>query len=217
MTLIELMVTLVVGSIILMAAFAMLDTSVTQTGKVTERVDATQRGRLALDEIARQLRSQVCPVHDTPAMVAGTGSSITFYTFMRAGEFRPERHAITWDATARTIVEQDYQPTGLAGALVYPAAPTAARTLLADVVASGTDPIFDYFTWSTTGQVLPSLRLTTPLAQGDLARVVRVAISFRSLPSGRPASAPGVAFQTDVYSRTANPNAAAGPAGPQCA
>jgi type II secretory pathway pseudopilin PulG len=215
MTLIELLVSLVVGSVIIMAAFTVLDTSVTQAGKVADRVDATQRGRLALDELARQLHSQVCLQHDVPAIVAGSGSSITFYTFAHSGAFRPERHTYTWDPTARTIVEQAYQPTGLTGALVYPLTPTSTRTLLTDVVASGADPIFDYYTWSTSGQVLPSLRLAAPLSATDLARVVRVVISFRAEPT-RAGSKQGVALQTEVYSRTANPNGSAGPETPLC-
>src|SRR3954452_21928871 len=98
-TLIELLIAISVGSVIMLATFAMLDSSVTLTGTTQKRVDATQRGRQAMDTITSQLRSQVCPNAAASAIVGagGTGTasnqySVNFWTFRRAGAFPPERH-----------------------------------------------------------------------------------------------------------------------------
>ena len=52
-----------------LAVFAILDTSVKQSNAVAGRVNATQRARLAMDTITRQLRSQVCYSPTVPALV----------------------------------------------------------------------------------------------------------------------------------------------------
>jgi hypothetical protein len=210
-------VSLTVGSVLILAAFSLLDTSTAQSTKVTERVDSTQRGRLALDEIMRQLRSQVCVGQGTPAIADGRDDSITFHTFMSEGEFRPRRHTIAYEPSSRSIVEYAYAPIGSGSSVSYPETPTSTRTLLSDAVLLEGQPLFEYYTWSSTGQVLPSVRLTTPLAQASLARVVRVVIRFQSEPSNRPGSRQSTPFDGEVYARTADPNAPGGPSRPACA
>ena len=58
-TLVELMIATVIGLIVIFAAFLMLQTSMTQGARITSREDASQRGRLAMEQITRELRSQV--------------------------------------------------------------------------------------------------------------------------------------------------------------
>ena len=49
-SLIELLVAMVIGMFTLLAAFALIDTTTTRSMQVTGRTDASQRGRLALDD-----------------------------------------------------------------------------------------------------------------------------------------------------------------------
>jgi type II secretion system protein J len=59
-TLVELLVALLIGTVVLMGAFTVLDSTASVTGTVARRVDSLQRGRTALDLMTRDLRSQVC-------------------------------------------------------------------------------------------------------------------------------------------------------------
>jgi prepilin-type N-terminal cleavage/methylation domain-containing protein len=75
MTLPEVMVTMVISMILSLATFALVDVTMRQTGEISDRVDGVQRGRVAMDLMTRQLRSQVCLGASAPAarsVVAGT-------------------------------------------------------------------------------------------------------------------------------------------------
>ena len=75
----ELLITISMSMIIALAGFGLLDTSIRRTGETQRRVEATQRGRQALDQMTRQLRSQVCLSATTPAMAVASPLSATFY------------------------------------------------------------------------------------------------------------------------------------------
>jgi prepilin-type N-terminal cleavage/methylation domain-containing protein len=215
-TLIELIVSLAIGTVIVLASYSLLDLAGVQAVKVTDRVDSAQRGRQALDAITRQLRSQVCLQNGTSAITDGQDSSITFYTFTGAGAYSPELHNISWSASTRSIVEQDYVGTGTPPSMTFPTVPTHATTLLTDVTQAGGAPIFTYYTWPATGQVLPTLKLTAPLSAPDLLKAVRVLVQFKTFPAGHPTAAETTTLQDDAYSRTADPDASGGPALPVC-
>jgi prepilin-type N-terminal cleavage/methylation domain-containing protein len=215
-TLPELMISIVVGTLVIIAAYGLLDASRSGALKVTDRVDATQRGRLAMDEIVRELRSQVCLDPAAGAIADGRDNSVTFYTFSGTGTYAPERHTITWDAQAHTISDYRYAGTGVAPKMTYPASPTSTRVLLTDVIQDGAAPVFSYYGWSADGTVTPSVRLATPLNSADALRAVRIVVQFRTLPARPGKSAESTALQDEVFSRTADPNGADGPTPTQC-
>ncbi|MEA2474522.1 MAG: hypothetical protein QOE06_2437 [Thermoleophilaceae bacterium] len=215
-TLPELMISIVVGTLVIIAAYGLLDASRSGALKVTDRVDATQRGRLAMDEIVRELRSQVCVDPAAGAIADGRDGSVTFYTFSGTGAYAPERHTITWDPRAHTISDYRYVGSGSPPRMTYPAAPTSTNVLLTDVVQDGAAPIFAYYAWSTDGTATPSLRLPTPLTTADAVRAVRVVVQFRVLPSRIGKTTESTSLQDEVFSRTADPNGADGPTPTQC-
>jgi prepilin-type N-terminal cleavage/methylation domain-containing protein len=59
-SLVELVVALAIGTVVLLAAFMLVDASTPLAQRTNDRVDAFQRGRLALDIVGAELRSQVC-------------------------------------------------------------------------------------------------------------------------------------------------------------
>ena len=78
-TLTELMVAASVGTIILLAAFALVDTTLRRSTEIQQRVEATAEGRRALDEVVRALRSAVCVAPGRPIVDAGsTATSIAW-------------------------------------------------------------------------------------------------------------------------------------------
>jgi prepilin-type N-terminal cleavage/methylation domain-containing protein len=227
-TLIEVLAAMIIGMVVLMGAFTVLDNTTRLTTNVRQRVDSLQRGRNALDLMTRDLRSQVCvglltnattgTTTTDPSLRGGSDSSVDFYTDLGDGsknadgtdKYPPTRRTLTFDATAKTIVEQIYTPTGRTGAYVYPATPLQTRTLLADVVQDGSTPVFRFYAYDTS--VTPPtptalLNASPALSDTDEQRTVRIAIAFKTLRSGGTATSSGSSvLQDDVFRRAVNPN-----------
>jgi Tfp pilus assembly protein PilW len=214
-TLVELLVGIIIGMVVLMAALTVLDNTVSLGAKVSKRVDATQRGRTGLDRITRDLNSMVClpgdPAQD--ALIAGSNNSVDVYADLGDGTTSrpPQRRTITYNPATRRITESVYTPTGSAGAYVFPATPTTTATLLSDVIQDGSIPIFTYYPLDTTpdDDVAPAAVSAsgTGLAATDLDSVARIRITFKALPSNRTTAKPGDAvMQDDVYRTAVDPN-----------
>jgi prepilin-type N-terminal cleavage/methylation domain-containing protein len=212
----ELLLAMIIGTVIVLAAFGLLDTAVGVGTKVNKRVDATQRARVAMAMITRDLRSQVCIPGDPPkpSLGAASDTSVDVYTDLGDGSAAkpPQRRTITFDPTARRLTESIYTPTGSAGSYVFPTTPTATRTLLTDVVRDGTTPIFRYYPPDTTPDndaVSPAaLPAASALTAAQLDDVVRIVVVFRVLPAGSTdTTGRTVVMQDEVYRRAVDPNA----------
>lgn len=192
-TLVELMSTISIGMIILLAAWAIIDRSASAADSVSDRVNTTQRGRIAMEDITGLLRSQVClpeDVSDTTlddsktALISATGNDVTFYTDFGGENPLPDRRKISY--SSGTITETLWRPTGTAPDWVYPASPTRTRKLgtgLAPAQVNGVDqPVFRYYAYNTAQPPEPNLALTAPLSTLDLSRTVKIDISFASKP-----------------------------------
>jgi prepilin-type N-terminal cleavage/methylation domain-containing protein len=218
-TLVELLVGMIIGTVVLIASLTVLDGAVQLTSKVNSRVDAIQRGRTAMDLMVRDLRSQVCVGRLTNAttgatstddpLIAGSDTSIDFYTDLGDGSTTrpPSRRTLTFDPTARTIVERIFVPTGNRGAYVFPTTATSTRTLLTDVVQDGTTPIFQFFAYDTATPPAPTVALASPLSATDEQRTVKIGITFKALRAGGAAtSANAATLKDDVFRRVVDPN-----------
>jgi prepilin-type N-terminal cleavage/methylation domain-containing protein len=210
-TLIELLVACTIGTIVVLASFMLLDSSIVLSGKVTERVDRTQRARLAMDEITRELRSQVCVQGGQPAISNGQSSSITFYAFTGSGAFVPDMRQIYWDTSTNSIVEKTWQGSGTAPSTTFPTNPTLTTTLLSDVKPPASVPLFAYY---ASGATQP---FAVPLSSVDAANTSKVTIDFFTYASRQSASGKSIELQTEVFARTTDPNGSSGPAAPACA
>jgi type II secretory pathway pseudopilin PulG len=213
-SLIELLAAMIIGIVIVLAAFGLLDTAVGIGTKVNKRVDATQRGRVALATITRDLRSQVCLPGDTPqpSLRGASDTSVDVYTDLGNGSTTqpPQRRTITFNPVQRTIVENIYTPTGGVGSYVFSGTPTTTRTLLTDVVRDGTTPVFRYYPLDTTPDDALSpaaLSATSGLSTAALDDVVRIVVLFKVFPAGSTdTSGRTVVLQDEVYRRAVDPN-----------
>lgn len=217
-TLTELLVACIVGTIVLLATFATLDSSVKLTGKVTDRVNRTQRARLAMELITRKLRSQVCPSAGTPALIDAQDYSIRFYSFTAQGAFVPDILELKWDTNTNSIIESKWKGTGTAPNTTW-ASTATTQTLLADVKptfspagqTSTRGPIFKYY---LSNSATP---LTTPLAAADLKAASKTGVSFMTYPDTSSGGTTSTTLQNDVFTRTADPNGLTGTTAPECA
>jgi hypothetical protein len=206
-TLTELLVAASVGIVIVGVAFGLLDSVVRTFGTSGQRVDVSQRGRLAVDQLTSRLRSQVCggdPDNGfTPAIVQATPTKVAFWSD-------------TGDGTRR-LRGLEYV-NGVINEYTYPssnpnATPATTRQLTTSVAPSntGTNVFFRYFAYNPAAAntaTVPTpalyLPLTTPLSAADLRRVVRITIAYKTYPEGGQATDRLAAeFTGDFVSRTA--------------
>ena len=214
-TLVELIAAMAIGVITLLAVFAVLDTSVKQSNAIAGRVNATQRARLAMDTITRQLRSQICISATAPAIIAGTNDSVKFHVDL-TDRLRPvEQRELVFNPTTQTLTQSTWTGVvGATGATTWPNAP-AVKLLLDDVTRRPIPPLpapqdtafFHYYAYSLADPPRPTILLPTPLTLADRARVAKIELGFNTLPPRASSSvASSVTLQNEVYVRVADPN-----------
>jgi type II secretory pathway pseudopilin PulG len=183
----ELLVAMIIGMATILSAFTLIDTTTTKSAQVTARTDASQRGRIALDAMTRQLRSQVC-VNGVAPIVSATASQVTFTTDL-SGSGNSDLRTLAFDPVTRRLTQSVTQSNGQPEPLRLFTGATNTATLLADVVAETAKPVFTY--WADkpgTGgsQLLPLT--TNPMPIADLKRIARIDIAFVARPSAATTS-----------------------------
>ena len=192
MSLPELLVAISMALIVSLATFSLIDFTMRRSADIQGRVDATQRGRIAMDTITRQLRSEVCQPSGTPPIVQRAGyvtddNNVSFFVDLTDGSdtTKPvDLHTIAYDATKNQIVERDYTGTLSPTPGVdptYNAAPYRTRTLLTDVVPVDNTPIFRYYGFGATTP------FATPVAASNLGLISGIQIAFKTLPTNTAA------------------------------
>jgi type II secretory pathway pseudopilin PulG len=218
-TLIELLAGMAISMVVLLAAFELLDSSVTLTHRTEQRVGATQRGRQAMDTMTRALRSQVCLDKTEPIAEGkwnGTVQSVTFYADFSdgSGTTPPQKRVLAYDRAAGTITESVYAGT-VSGSTVTYTTPPRVTTLLDDVApnpdvpvdASGNRPVFRFYKFDTAPKPAWIGPLALPLSATDKAAVTKIAIAFGVRRENGPASEDPMSVQSDeVFVRAADPN-----------
>jgi len=203
----EMVVALGVGLVLLSVVLMIVEFGLTSFARVDARVDATQRGRTAMEELTSVLRSQVCLGIGVAPVVQADDQSVTFHADLGDTTFAPMRVRFAYDPGAGTIVEERYVGSGTPPAMTYPASPTSRRLLLEHVVPLDGRPVFRYFTYdlAPTGQA--DVELPVPLSATDRERVVRIAVAFAVDPRQTSQSARArSSFENEVTVRTADPN-----------
>jgi hypothetical protein len=207
----ELMTAVTVSIIVLLAMHQILDGSVTASGRVAPRVSAVQEGRLAMEDITRQLRSQVCPGPSQPAVLEGDDDAITFYADYSA-DGQIDKRTLVFEPDERRIVESLYKGQGTAPDSTFPEAPTRTRVLATRVVRVGETPIFRYYAYGTATPPVPTVLLSTPLSVADRGKAVRIALRFATRPESADdeSDVNDIDFASEVFARTADATNASG-------
>lgn len=206
-TLVELLVAMVLGMVITLAGLQALDSFTTASATVTARADNTQRARLSMDLLTRELRSQVCKGPGDPSVLAGEPNSVSFITDLSDGSVAPEKRTIGYDAAERRLTERRYAGTRNATGVLSFSNVAAAGTGLEDVGAIGATPIFGFYAYDKSVPARPTVALATPLSDVDRARVARIVVSFRVGPATADGNAESSAsLQEDVFVRSVDPS-----------
>jgi prepilin-type N-terminal cleavage/methylation domain-containing protein len=215
-TLPEMLTAMAIAMFISLAAFALIGFTMTRAAEVQGRVEASQKGRMAMDIITRQLRSQVCLSSTVPPIAAADANTVSFYVDMSNGTLSnppPELHRLTYDPGTRSLTESTFRDKDPGTGITYWSTPDRTRTLLENAVpyrapnATADTPIFRYYAFNAATPPRPDLALPAPLNSTDLGRVARIEVSFRALPPGaRTNVRSSLLMQDQVYVRAADPN-----------
>jgi prepilin-type N-terminal cleavage/methylation domain-containing protein len=218
-TLVELLASMMIGLIVLMAAFLLLDQATSVSKEVANRQEALQRGRIAMETIVRDLRSQVCLGDETEPITVAQNDKVTFYIDLSDGSKDIQQRTIRYEPTEKRLYEDIYIGTGVYPELVFN---TISETrLLASNVERILDngvprPIFRYYAFNLGGAP-GDLEgpLPTPLVPNDAIRTVLVKIGFSVNPDRlSPKTREATSVESDVYVRIADPSRPV--EGPQC-
>jgi prepilin-type N-terminal cleavage/methylation domain-containing protein len=217
-TLIEMLVTVAIGTIVLLGAYTLADAVGHAQTRISDRSESIARGRTAMEQLVQQLRSEVCLGPGYPAVAYGDPNEVTFYADLADTTFVPQKRDITFSAAAGTITERDY--TGATSnsttgpPFTFGATPVRTRVILDHVkpqVTSGgvTLPFFTYYSFDSGNPVRPAnLLVDSPsLSATDIPRVVQITVNFSALPSrgGSSINTPGEPFTANIFVRTADP------------
>lgn len=202
-TLVELLAALVVGSIVLFAGFGLLDTAVRLQAKSVDNLDATDRGRVGIDQISQSLASRIC-LGATPSLVDARDDRVEYYASLA-----PESATVRLVAQRRSLT---VTPTGIredvwvstppaAPPAVPPAStttPTTTRYAVTGMKRTGTTPVFRYYANDATTS-RPTVLLSTPLSAVDRSRVALIDVSFTA--QGKRADV-WTTFSNQIFNRS---------------
>jgi prepilin-type N-terminal cleavage/methylation domain-containing protein len=206
-TLVELLVSMLIGSIVLMGALTIVDQATPANNRIADRVAADGRARTGLEQVLQDLNSTVCvqttatsayqapfdlPTDDNQATIyvqtvgSPTGSGVTYADPARSGSWAPEKRNV--QVTGGRIVETTtarWNNATQTWATLSPATTRVISSNVSPVVVGGVaQPYFTYYGYdATTGQL--DNKLTTPLSAADAARVVRIDVAFSTGPAKR--------------------------------
>jgi hypothetical protein len=183
-TLMEVLVASITSIVVGLALFATVDFAFRQTSSVAERVNANQRGRLAMEYVLTSLHSSCVAVSAVPILEKSKGEEMlllsqtgeqAFFTSMT-------EHRIYLSGTS--LIDASYESTGgTAPNWTFPAlttTPKSTKTIVTGVSQTGSTPLFRYYKYE--GGKLSTTELVTPLSKEGAKTTAQVAIAFTVAP-----------------------------------
>lgn len=214
MTLIELVVGLSIGLVVTFASLAVLGRATTASHEIADRQEAVQRGRLAMETITRQLRSQVCLGDAAEPITYGDADTVSFYADLSDGSQNVTRRTLTFvppaGQTPGRIAEEVRFGVGAYPSLTFPATADTSRVLLGGVTRAQSNgqpaPVFTYYAFQPGSPTGDLQQLPVPLSAADASRTIMVHVAFTTLPDRtRPRDADALTLQDNIYVRIADP------------
>jgi len=211
-TLIEILVAMVTGLIVVGAAFTILEVSMRQSGRIADKVNANQRGRVALEKIMLELHSSCVANGANPIMATSTATRLIFQS--HSGSSEPFfttglKHEIYLEGT--TLFDRTFQSTsGIESRWLWSATPLATVPLLTKAYAPASGSMFEYFKYTKLtpkeleegNHVALNQILVVPLGAEDAKAAAKVNVNFSAAPDTNNTATPlTVAFSAGAVLR----------------
>lgn len=191
-TMMEVIVSLAAGLVVMAAISTVIVVSLRESNRVSARVDANQRARIALNAIVNQLHSACIAPQIAPVQVGSTGTQLSFI-HQSGSAVAPTPVLSKISLTGTTLSQSDYPTTGgTAPQWTFASTPSSTRQLMTKISPiPPSSSIFSYLAYSN-GQV-SATPLTTPLVAAGAASTVQVNVAFSAAPLSKPVSDPNAA------------------------
>ncbi|MDX6626661.1 MAG: hypothetical protein QOE56_1650 [Solirubrobacterales bacterium] len=179
-TLAELMVGLGIGMVVMLGLTSLIVVTLHSSTRVSARVDATQRARLALNQVLDQLHSACLVPKVAPILEKSTGTELRFVH--AAGSTVSPTPTLSVISFAEGAMKQtDYAwKEGAAPFWVFQTTATKTTQLMDQITpVSASKPVFSYYASTGGGLGTP---LATPLSTLDAIRTIQVSIVFKTAP-----------------------------------
>ena len=225
-TLIEVMVALMIGVIVSGATLAIVIVSVHLGSNYTDRVDANQQGRLAMEKITQALNSSCVTPNQAPILVGSTGTSMSFYSGQNdhPGAIPDEITISLASPQPVPLLMSTQTLTGSAPTWTATSTPPSIYTLAPSVVqsvsAGATLPVFQYYGYGSGGTIatVPFTVGTGGLTAAQAAATAKVTIGYQVLPTdNQSANGRAVDFSDAVVFRLTPPSGSPNVANIPCA
>lgn len=189
-SLVEVLMTILVGMIVLAAALEMLTNGFTSSAKVQDRHDAAGRARQTLDRATALLQAQQCNGKTSP-VVAATKTSVTFTANLGGVTAYPTQYMLWYEpgntGEAGTFRERTWSMGAADGNGYRAPAGYTDRVLVDRVVPPADGVVFRYYGTDNTIDYTPLVGLMdgtgTISDAAKLKRVLNVRVALRILPT----------------------------------
>jgi prepilin-type N-terminal cleavage/methylation domain-containing protein len=184
MTLTELLVAMLVGTIILGAIVTLVTTTSKTSGRITERVAANQLARPMMQRVINEMHSACISPGLAPVLPGSNSDAISFIHGTGPDVApTPVKRTIAFDSGTGYLTDQTFEETGGAAPdWTFSSTPSATYRLLEHV--SGIDtatPIFSYYAYENGA--ISQTPLPVPLSSDDADRTVEVTIALAVSPT----------------------------------
>lgn len=200
-TLVELLVVMFIAGVVLAGVTTLMSTVLRQGTGIIARTDASQRGRLTLDRMTQQLRSQVCVdlTHDSAkaGLAAADRNSVRFYADLTDGSTEPPAmRELIYEPANQRVVQKVYPATSAMGAVptTWSASP-ATSTLISGVTAPAGRGIFTFYKYDSADadrEATVEIPGTTSLSADSRYDVARIDVTMDVAPGGAQGASPPV-------------------------
>jgi prepilin-type N-terminal cleavage/methylation domain-containing protein len=225
MTLVELLAAMAIALIVSFAAFSLIEAVMKRAGEVSSRVETTQRARQAMDNITRDLRSQVCVLRSdgTPAMTtartvfSASANSITFFGDTADESWKTGTVAMPV-ATLRTIALTGGTVDPVSKLLIGATIVETTRPGTLDTFAAGAVTFASATGQTTRTELSEAMPVTDPATSKDLPIFTYYAYDTSTPPKAVTVLDPGTAgkrttrgstvIRDDITVRTVDQNSA---------
>jgi prepilin-type N-terminal cleavage/methylation domain-containing protein len=191
-SLIELLVAMIMGLVISLAAFSILEFTTSDVSRITARAHVSQTGRVALEKLMLQLHSACVSVNVNPIQAKSSGTTLKFVSETSPVNSNHEpsssfstvkEHEITYTPRsgkiAGTLIEKSRTSIGLNNATgeyeFNPSEKPTETKLLSGVSQTKEVPVFQYYRYYTSkdpeaklGQIDPEAMSTVAMAKEEV-------------------------------------------------
>jgi len=196
-SLIEVLMTIVVGMVVLFAALQFMEGAFTSSAQVQDREDSATRSRITLDRSVALLQAQVCNGPAGPILEADA-THVKFTANTGAVTAPPKGYIFEYQDTGGAdgsgrLIEQEFELLAPEPSGERPWGPTPSRTtVISDYLAPVTAgaPVFTYFGWAgvddnSTDPEYTELDGDAPgdPSDAEIEKILRVDIKLRSFPN----------------------------------